>query len=274
MKILVVGSEGFLGRHLMEQGESMGHDVRGCDVVGDPMIRARAEYLDDRHLKGIERVIYSAGVLGTSETLANPIQAVGQNVSAVIKVLELCRQHGVSFTYLTLGNNWLNPYSITKNCAADFVRMYHVVHGLSTQVAVCYNVFGPYQKWKPVRKIVPEFMTRLLRGEPVELFNNGEQNVDMCYAPDVARAILDNTHGMTQHYGSGKEMKVATVAQLCANALGVELETKDLGPRPGETGEAAIAPYPMPNQTRMDEALRITAEWYQENYSARMKAAA
>lgn len=266
MKIIVIGSEGFLGRHLMEQGRAMGHDMAGCDIVGTPAFRKESSDLTIGELAKFERVIHSAGVLGTSETIAEPRIAVNWNITNTLDMLRKCHSLRLPFTYLTLGNNWLNPYSITKNCAAEFVRMYNVVHGLPTQVAVAYNVFGPYQKWKPVRKIVPEFMTKLIDKKHVELFFGGDTRVDMVYAPDVARAIIQNEASGTAHYGSGNPRSVAQVAEDCAKALGAGMEFVKLGARPGETDAAAIAPYPLYNLTPYEDALKTTAEWYRDNY--------
>ena len=272
MKILVIGSEGFIGRHLMEQGLAMGHEMVGCDQKQNsdtPIFWCNAARLIADQLLGFDRVIHSAGILGTSETLENPSVAITENVQITLRVLEVCHKARVPFTYITLGNNWLNPYSITKNCAVEFVRMFNVVHGLPTQVAVCYNVFGPYQKWKPVRKIVPEFMTRLIERRPIEYFNGGEQLVDMVYAPDLARAILQSTGVGTEHYGSGQPRRVSDVAADCARALQVEnFEIVNLGLRPGETGPAAISPEPMPNQTPYEQAMLETGKWYVDNYRA------
>lgn len=234
--------------------------------MGTPDWACCAEVIPIDALKHFDRVIHSAGVLGTSETLEAPCGAVEANVTRTLRVLRLCHEAKVPFTYITLGNNWLNPYSITKNCAAEFVRMYRVVHGLKTQVATCYNVFGPYQKWKPVRKIVPEFMTRILRGEPIELFGGGKQHVDMVYAPDMARAILNNPDAEEAHYGSGVARTVHGVALDCIKVMGENYPTRleNIGDKPGETGPAAIAPYPIPNQTDYFEALQTTAEWYRQ----------
>lgn len=258
----------------MEQGRALGHTMIGCDVAyadpckeeGKPQLFFPARSLQWEHLKGVDRVIHSAGQLGTAETFTNPTRAVHENIVETLLVLEKCIEVGLPITYITLGNNWYNPYSITKNCAADFVRMYGQVHDLRTQVAVTYNVFGPYQKWKPVRKIVPEFMTRLLSGKPVELFFGGHTQVDMVYAPDVARAILENEDSGTHYYGSGVARSVKSVAEYCAHALKLRCSFIILGARQGETGPAAIASEPLRNQTPYPEAMKITADWYRANY--------
>lgn len=264
MKILVIGSEGFIGKHLMEQGRAIGYEMFGMDICGNPQFRKNVADVTSRDVSGLDRVIDSAGVLGTAETFAAPEHAVHVNVLGAITVLNACRREGVPMTYITLGNDWLNPYSITKNCAADFVRMFHTAYGLPTQVAVAYNLFGPYQKWTPVRKIVPDFMVKMLRDEPVDLFFGGLKMVDLVYAPDVAKALLMNMDTGMAHYGTGASMSVQNVLAACALALDLNPKINSLGPRPGETGEAAIAPYPIANITPIDEAMRVTADWYRK----------
>ena len=263
MKIICTGSEGFIGSHIMEQGRLLGYEMVGCDIVGIPNVKCPAHQVG---LIGSDRVIHAAGILGTKELLDAPVGAVDFNITETVQLLDNCRKNEVPLTYITLGNTWLNPYSITKNCAAEFVRMYHAVHGLPTQVATTYNVFGPHQKWKPVRKIVPEFMTRLLAGLPVQINGVGDQWVDMVYAPDVARAILLDTGTGDAQYGSGVGRYVMDVAKDCAKALGVEFKAEHLPPRQGETGPAAVAEYARPHQMPYEEALKHTADWYRENF--------
>lgn len=264
MRILVTGSEGFLGRHLMEQGRAWGYTMTGCDIMGTPDKLQSAKDVD---VKGFDRVIHAAGLLGTSELISCPQTAVQANVLETLAILANCLHANVPFTYITLGNNWLNPYSITKNCAADMVRMYREVLGAHTQVAICYNLFGPYQKWAPVRKIVPEFMTRIIAGLPVQLNDSGLQHVDMVYAPDVAREILRHTDAVDYHCGSGVARTVAQVAGDCAMALGAKLRTESLPPRKGETGPAAIAPHGLDYATDYTVAMKVTADWYLQHFT-------
>lgn len=269
MNTLVTGANGFLGSHLIEQGQLMGHAMLGLDGHGECNFQQDASRLlgSDLILANIERVIHCAGTLGTQETIDYPEACVENNVLATLKVLKACRIAGAEMTYITLGNQCLNPYTITKNCAAGFVRMFAAVHGLRAQVVVLYNLFGPRQKWEPVRKIVPEFMTRLIAGKPVQLFNSGKSLVDMTYVVDAARAILGDEEEGDRYHGSAAAVTVESVARACAVVLGVEYKAELLGARPGETGAAAIAPHPIAQQTPFGEALRITAEWYRKNYN-------
>lgn len=259
-KILIIGGEGFIGFHLKQRAAVMGMKVVSMDVAGNPDVKELEKF------KEFERVYHLAGTLGTSETMDDPAGAVRNNIIYTLEVLEKCKASRTPLTYVTLGNNWINPYSITKNAAADFCRMYSANFGMNIQIAVTYNVFGSHQKTAPVRKIVPEFMSRLIRGQSVEIYGDGSQLVDMVYAPDLANGLLSNHKPATTHFGSANARSVYDVAQDCAQALGINgFKIKNVPARNGETSHGAISPYPMKSVSFYPPALKATADWYKEN---------
>ena len=271
MRIMVIGGEGFIGSHLIESGNKHGHQMVNVDCAGKPTMLMYAGDMTAHDLEDIERVIWSAGVLGTVETFDDPESAVKSNILDALHVLRLCLDKNIHFTYITLGNTWLNPYSITKNCMNDFCRMY-LDNGrwsskpVPVQVGTTYNVFGPRQKVGPVRKIVPYFLSQLIKGEPIELFFEGKQHVDMVYAPDLADAIIENDETGFQFYGSAVARTVKDVAIECGRAMFIMPEFIKAGNRRGETGEGAIAPYKeFIHETPFEQAIALTAKWYKEN---------
>jgi UDP-glucose 4-epimerase len=265
MKILVLGGEGFLGRHVAQVASELGHDVTSYDLAGFPPVDVLAMTPD--MVNGFDRIFHLAGRLGTHETFADPQGTVRTNILGTLNVLQCALKHRIPLTYVTLGNDWLNPYTITKNAASRFCAMYHQYYGLPVQVAVTYNCFGPGQKCFPVRKIIPQFMYCLLKRQPVDLNAGGRQVVDLVYAPDLARALLENDRPGTRHYGTAEPITVKKTALLCAEALGISNpDIRDTPPRPGEPLESrSLAPYPMNIRTPLSESLRLTAEWYRRN---------
>lgn len=262
MKICILGSEGFLGTHIREQAEAMGIEVFRIDKEQGAHKRIRIDQLTPVNISGFDWVYNLGGLLGTGETFDHIQEAVKNNILNAIHVADCCQRAGVSLKYVTLGNNWLNPYSITKNCAAHFCRMYAKEYRLPAQVAVTYNCFGSGQKAAPVRKIIPDFMTRLIREQPLEVFGDGSQIVDMVYAPDFARAILTNNQTGTLFYGTSAPLTVLDVALKCRELFNSHTPITFLPMRRGETGDGVISPYPMPEITDLDLALKLTADWY------------
>lgn len=237
-------------------------EVFGADKAGSPDGIKDVFNLNAWEVQGFDWVYNLTGILGTGETFDDIQEAIEANILNAVHVADCCRMAGVALKYVTLGNNWLNPYSITKNCAAQFCRMYAKEYRLPVQVAVTYNCFGSGQKSAPVRKIIPEFMTRLIRGQPLEIFGDGSQIVDMVYAPDFARAILTNNQTGTLFYGTSAPLTVLDVALKCRELFNSYTPITFLPMRRGETGDGVISPYPMPEITDLDLALKLTADWY------------
>ena len=273
MRCAVLGGEGFIGSHVCEQLLRDGHEA----VVFDAAVRAedsthrRMDLLELRaeHVAGFDRIYHLAGCLGTAETFAAPEEAVRVNVLGTLRVLQAALLHRIPVTYVTLGNQWLNPYTISKNAAARFCLMYHEYEGLPVQVVVTYNVFGPRQKVQPVRKIVPEFLSRMIRGETVQVHGDGEQVVDLVYAPDLARELTRETDSGSLEIGTGIPVTVNEVVRLCARALGMnDFRVEHLPLRLGEPARSvSLCSHGFRHgaATPLLEALRVTALWYRDH---------
>lgn len=201
MRVLVTGAGGFIGRYVVEELVAQGHEPVIFDRVrrGDG-IEAEVEFRlgDIRDYTAIteavgtcDRVIHVAGVLGTSETIDNPAPAVETNIVGGLNVFQGMRQHDIPGAYITVGNYWMNnSYSITKTTAERFAWMFNREHGTKIAVVRALNAYGPRQKEKPVRKIMPNFVLPALRGEPITIYGDGEQVMDMIYVTDVADVLV------------------------------------------------------------------------------------
>ena len=272
-RIAILGGEGFVGTHLREAAEEDDTMVTVFDASvsreSPDRIRLDVRDLTPDHLAGCSRVFHLAGLLGTAETFDNVEEAIRTNILGTLAVLNAAKARSIPVTYVTLGNRWLNPYTITKNAAADFCLMFREAYGLSVQVVVTYNLYGPHQKVQPVRKIVPSFLTRLIAGQPVEINGDGEQVVDMVYARDFAREILRERASGVVHVGTGVPLTVNRVARLCADALGVgDYQVAHLAGRRGEPSRSvSLSPngYRHITATPIEQGLAVTARWYREH---------
>jgi nucleoside-diphosphate-sugar epimerase len=275
-RIAILGGEGFIGRHLREAAVERGLKVRVFDVnacgESPDSVRLDVRDLTPDHLAGCSRVYHLAGILGTAETFDNAEETIGTNILGTLAVLKAARASSTPVTYVTLGNHWLNPYSITKNAATDLCLMFREAYGLAVQVVVTYNLYGPYQKIHPVRKIVPSFLDRLIAEQAVEIHGDGEQVVDLIYARDFAREMLQERASGVVHIGTGVPLTVNEVARLCAEALGVgDYRVRHVGARRGEpSGSVSLSPhgYRHVTATPVREGLAVTAAWYRERAGA------
>lgn len=275
MKILVLGGSGFIGTHLCDAVAARGYSGVSFDlatpkkkVVGIEYIAKNVLSLGPNDIEGFDKVFHLAGLLGTSESFGFPEDIARTNILGTLRILECVRETGIPLSYITLGNEWLNPYTISKNAASNFCRMYNQYYGISIQVVVTYNLYGPFQKLRPIRKIIPTFMFQLINGIPVEVFGDGNQIVDLVYVEDFVRELLATEENGTIHIGTATSLQVNEVVKLCAKALGIDdFQIKHLDERRGEPPKSvSLSPlsYKHIEPTPILEALVETGKWYRE----------
>ena len=111
MNILVTGGAGFIGSHIVDRLLDEGNNVTCMDLWESPEMKAHSDneaftfvksnVLDDEvldsNVEGKDVVIHMAAVLGTSETITTyDVEQVAEtNVVGTVKILKLCKKHGV-----------------------------------------------------------------------------------------------------------------------------------------------------------------------------------
>lgn len=247
MKIMVTGASGFIGGHVVDNLLERGLEVIAFDRLhaGEVLRQGVYRFLGDtRDATSVDEavavsdgVIHLAGVLGTSETIDNPVPAVETNIRGSLNVFQAVRQYHKRAAYITVGNYWFNnTYSITKTTAEQLAWMFNREHGTKIAVVRALNAYGPRQKAAPVRKIMPNFIGEALRGEPITVYGDGEQIMDMIHVCDVAdvlvRALLVNheqysylpERGLDNlvkfEAGTGRATTVNEIAQMVLDATG------------------------------------------------------
>jgi len=204
--VLVTGGNGFIGRYVVELLIERGYEVSVFDTRWrEPVPGAKLVLGDLRDSTAVteaiahaDGAIHLAGVLGTQETISNPRPAAETNILGGLNILEACAQYNVPLVNIAVGNFWMqNTYSITKNTIERFVEMFNKNRGTRITTLRALNAYGPRQlaaaPYGPskVRKIMPSFVCRALSGQPIEVYGDGTQIMDMIYVGDVARALVN-----------------------------------------------------------------------------------
>jgi UDP-glucose 4-epimerase len=299
MRILVTGA-GFIASHVVPLLKDLGHTVTlfdrhrpggspddawhaGCrHVQGDVCDRAQIAREVGEH----DGVIHLAGLLGTSESIEDPLLSVRVNIEGTLNVLEACRPAPANApapraVVTTLGNHFmLNAYSITKSCAERFALMYNRELGTRAAVVRAYNAYGARQKRHPVRKLIPHCIASALEGRPIEVFGTGEQQIDLVDARDVAVVLVraltvpHDAYGAVLEAGTGQAVSVNEVARFVNEALGNRAGVRHLPMRPGEpemsvvvADPSSLAPLGLSaaDFTPGQQGLRGTMAWYRDH---------
>ena len=257
--ILVTGGNGFIGRYVVEELQSRGYKVYVLDRHNLPT-QPESFFGDIKDatlvtdaVSHVDGVIHLAGVLGTQETIENPLPAAETNILGGLNVIGACVQYDVPLINIAVGNYWMdNTYSITKSTVERLVRMTSKYQGKAMASVRALNAYGPRQvpiaPWGPskVRKIMPSFICRALTGMPIEIYGDGQQIMDMIYVSDVAfilcsaLELLDSEGSIetTIEAGTGRDTTVADIAEEVAKAVlevdGATVAVTNLPMRPGE----------------------------------------
>jgi len=143
------------------------------------------------------------------------------------------------------------------------------------------HAYGERQKHRPVRKIVPTFVLQALHGEPLSVYGDGEQVVDMIYVGDLAKILLDACTSPNVDYdrvyeaGLGRHLTVNDVARQIIDAAGSSSDVVYLPMRPGEEENAVISARPETlgglgsyDFVRFEDGIKQVVDWYRSHYHA------
>ncbi len=136
-------------------------------------------------------------------------------------------------------------YDEAKRCAEAFTMAYHRAHGLDTRIVRIFNTYGPRMRLDDGR-VLPNFMTQALRGEPMTVYGDGGQTRSLTYVDDLVRgilAVLDFDDSLPFNLGSQDEVTMLELAELVRRLT-------------GSSSEIELRPLPVddPRQRRPDTA--------------------
>jgi UDP-glucose 4-epimerase len=306
VKVLVTGGAGFIGSNLVRALLAQGEDVRVIDnfATGNRANLAglaRDVELVEGELRSYERVhnavrgvevVFHLGALGSvPRSVQDPLTSSAVNVEGTLNVLLAARDEGIRRVVFassssvygnqpelplreTMAPDPISPYGVAKLAAERYcVSFARVYHSVETVVLRYFNVFGPRQDPRSqYAAVVPLFITAIAAGEPVTIFDDGEQSRDFTYVDNVVAANLlaadaEGASGRIFNVSSGAPATVNELADTIARLLGKPVERRHLPPRPGDlrdswadVSEARDALGYEPSFS-LEDGLRRTAEF-------------
>jgi len=266
-RIVVTGGSGFLGRAVIKNAQERGHEAwpfdrkQGQDILGS---------LKD--FRGADTVIHLAGVLGTSELFDMPETAIDVNVKGTLRILQWCKDNEASFVGITMLPVFPSVYTATKVCAQSIASAWHKAYDVPVSHVRAFNAYGPYQPYGPghPQKIVPTFAVNAWIHQPLPVWGDGTQTLDLIHVDDVARMLVDATDfGKDELFeaGTGVEVTVNEVAEFIIEHTGSTAGSEHLPMRKGEDPTNVVSTRlgwdlldwnPVMNWDRLKE----TIDWY------------
>src|SRR5258708_4593108 len=241
MRILVTGGAGFIGSHLAEELLRRGHEVWALDDLStgrldnlssfesNPRFRfLEGNVMDAALVHGLvaqcDRVFHLAAAVGVKYVLENPLRSLLTNIRGTEVVLEAAAEHRRKVVLAS--SSEVYGKGVAVPFAEDDDPLIGPTHKLRRS-----NTCGPRQSGAYGR-VIPSMVQRALRGEPIQVYGDGQQSRCFSAVSDVVRAMLlladsREAEGHVFNAGSDEEVTVGELARrikrMCHSDSVIEL---------------------------------------------------
>jgi len=308
---LVTGGAGFIGSHIVQRLVKRGERVRVVDNLCTGEIERLASVLSvidfveedladpavcDRVVDGVDYVLHQAAIPSVQRSIRDPMASNRANITATLNVLESCRTHGVRrLVYAASSSAYgdtkvlpkredmpatpLSPYALQKFVGERYAKLYFDLYKLETVSLRYFNVFGPSQDpYSEYSAVIPKFITKLLAGEKLTIFGDGEQSRDFTYVENVVQANLlaltaDGAAGKMMNLGCGTRISLNQLVKQLENILGLNAQVEYLPARAGDVrdsladiglAERLLGYLP---RVSVEDGLARTVDWFRNHAS-------
>ena len=299
MKALVTGGAGFIGSNLVGLLVGEGHEV----IILDDLTSGYRENLrpdvvtvcGDVSIPGVatsaarscDVIFHLAASVGNARSIDNPVRDSEVNVIGTLNVLEAARTHGISRVVFSSSagvfgelmalpiaedhpQNPDSPYGASKLAAEKMCLIYNKLYGMSNVCLRYFNVYGTKQRYDAYGNVIPIFAERLLRGQEIVVFGDGEQTRDFVNVADVARAnYLAGTSERASgvfNIGSGVRISINELIRAMSELSGESPNIVYGETRPGDVRDslAAIGAAALAFEFSPSVSLRVGLKGYLE----------
>ncbi len=169
------------------------------------------------------------------------------------------------------------PYQITKLLGELYCNFFSGYYQLPVVNARFFNVYGPGEVPGRYRNVIPNFIFKALKGQPLPITGTGEETRDWTYVDDIVDGILrcatnENAVGQAFNLASGTETQVRYVAEtinrLTNNVAGsINLPRRSwdkISRRKASIGKASTVLGYKP-RTKLDKGISRTIKWMKSN---------
>lgn len=252
-RILITGSEGFIGSHLIERllkeqckitafvlynsfnswgwldtfpnkilkyVEVIAGDIRDQNSVRNAM-------------KGVEAVFHLAALIGIPYSYHSPDSYIDTNIKGTLNILQACRDFDVKRVFITSTSEVYgtaqyvpidekhplqpqSPYSASKIGADNLAESFYRSFDLPVTIVRPFNTYGPRQS---ARAVIPTIITQLLSNcKEIEL-GSLHPTRDLNFVTDICNGFIalakcNESVGKTVNIGSGQEISIRDLVAL------------------------------------------------------------
>ncbi|HIF9155054.1 TPA: NAD-dependent epimerase [Photobacterium damselae] len=334
MKYLVTGVAGFIGSAVTERLTAFGHQVIGIDNLNDyydvNLKLARLKRIENPNFEFIkldladregmaelfkvqqfDRVINLAAQAGVRYSLDNPLAYADSNLIGFVNILEGCRHNKVNHLIYAssssvYGLNSKTPfetsdsvdhpislYAASKKANELMAHTYSHLYNLPTTGLRFFTVYGP---WGRPDMALFKFTKKIIDGEAIDIYNNGDMQRDFTYIDDIVEGIMriqdvvpeqqenwtvetgspadSSAPYRVYNIGNGKCEKLMDYIEALEDSLGTEAKKNFMPMQPGDvyktyadtSGLFEATGYKP--QTPIAEGINNFVSWYKYFYKS------
>ena len=271
-KILVTGSSGYIGRHLLDvlpKYYTVGLDRKFKPQSADKFILQNI--LEGKVVEGeYDAVVHLAGLVNVGDSVKSPMRYYDTNVTGTLKMLENVTYKHFIFASTGAAEKPTSPYALSKRVTEDMVREYCQLNNKDCTIFRFYNVIGS-AGYDPTN--VDGLMYNLITaGMETGVFNvygddydtyDGTPLRDYIHVSEVCQAIKSAielpSDGTIQNLATGSGYSVLQMIDYFKKVNNMQFEVNVLPRRPGDLARSVlgeVSPY-MVEQFRIDEKLKV-----------------
>lgn len=321
-KILVTGAAGFVGFHLSKRILEEGGEVIGFDNLNDyydvNLKYARLEILEkyekftfikdnlaDKSAVDKLFITYKPDVVvnlaaqaGVRYSIDNPGSYIESNIVGFYNILEACRNYPVKHLLYAssssvYGNQKKTPfstddnvdhpislYAATKKSNELMAFTYSHLYNIPATGLRFFTVYGPYGR--PDMAYF-SFTKKIMNGEAIKIFNNGDMYRDFTYVDDIVEGIMNmllnppkpdenGDRAKVYNIGNNNPEKLMYFIETLEKAIGRVAEKEYLPMQPGDVYQTYAdvtelqKDFDFKPSTSIEDGLNKFAKWYFDYY--------
>ncbi len=307
MRVLITGAAGFIGSHLAERFLEEGFYVIGMDnfLTGSPDNIAHLfgnknfrfihyNVVNYIYVEGpVDLVVHLACPASPVDYMNHPIHTMKVDSLGTLNTLGFAKLKGSRYVFASSSEvygsaqvhpqpedywGYVNPvgprsvYDEAKRFSEALCMAYHREHGLDVRIARIFNTYGPRMRRNDGR-VIPTFIEKALRGEPLPIYGDGSQTRSFCYIDDLVEGLFrlsvrEGLAGTVVNLGNPEEVSILELAQKVIELSKSSSKVEFLPPRDDDPprrcpdisrAKKLLGWFP---QISLEDGLKITFRWF------------
>lgn len=304
-KVAVTGGAGFVGTNLVRTLLYHGHEVVVVDnfstglksnIAGLDCEVFETSILNYKQLQkafiGCDHIFHLAARGSVPRSLKNPRATFDVNLKGTLNVLECARSLGAKLTFSSsssvYGSNLslpkteemyvapLTPYAASKLAGEGLVQSYSASFGVQANTFRFFNIYGPWQRPDhQYAAVIPKWIWKLINGEIIEIYGDGNQSRDFTYIDTVVEILLESMQNFVSrstpiNLAYGSKISLNETIELLSRKFDkprVSYLSERLGDVKNSQNDPSLLQrlFPMITPVEFQEGIEKTINWFLES---------